>query len=72
MAAGVIFMQWESYVGETDGHSFFAEEPLTFNSRQERLHQLGAGDRLCLVLGVTSQDARRPIIPQIASQASVR
>jgi hypothetical protein len=31
MAAGVIFMQWESYAG---GAAFFASEPLTFNSRR--------------------------------------
>jgi hypothetical protein len=49
MAAGVIFMQWESYVGGTNGSPFFGEELLTFNTRQERLHQLAAGDRLWLV-----------------------
>jgi hypothetical protein len=49
MAAGVIFMQWDSYVGGPDGPPFFAEDPLTFNTRQERLHQLAAGDRLWLV-----------------------
>ena len=37
MAAGVIFMQWDSYVGGPDGRAFFSEEPLTFNTRQERL-----------------------------------
>jgi hypothetical protein len=49
MAAGVIFMQWDSYVGGANGPPFFAEEPLTFNTRQERLHRLAAGDRLWLV-----------------------
>jgi hypothetical protein len=33
MAAGLIFMQWESYAGGADGRGYFAEEPLTFNSR---------------------------------------
>jgi hypothetical protein len=49
MAAGVIFMQWDSYVGGPAGPAFFAEDPLTFNTRQERLHRLAAGDRLWLV-----------------------
>jgi hypothetical protein len=49
MAAGVIFMQWDSYVGGPDWPPFFSEEPLTFNTRQERLHRLAAGDRLWLV-----------------------
>jgi hypothetical protein len=49
MAAGVIFMQWDSYVGGTNGPAFFADEPLTFNTRQERLHHLAVGDRLWLV-----------------------
>jgi hypothetical protein len=49
MAAGVIFMQWDSYAGGPDRPPFFSEEPLTFNTRQERLHRLAAGDRLWLV-----------------------
>jgi len=49
MSAGVIFMQWENYVGGKGGASFFSQEPLTFNSRQERLHQLVPGDHLWLV-----------------------
>jgi hypothetical protein len=49
MAASVIFMQWDSYAGGTSAPPFFAEEPLTFNTRQERLHHLAAGDRLWLV-----------------------
>jgi hypothetical protein len=49
MAAGVIFMQWESYVGGKEVTALFKEEPLTFNSRQERLHRLAPGDRLWLV-----------------------
>jgi hypothetical protein len=49
MAVGVIFMQWDSYVGGPNGPPFFAADPLTFNTRQERLHRLAAGDRLWLV-----------------------
>jgi hypothetical protein len=49
MAAGVLFMKWDSYVGGSNGLPFFSEEPLTFSTRQERLHQLTAGDRLWLV-----------------------
>jgi hypothetical protein len=49
MSAGVIFMQWESYVGRTAAQAFFSERPLTFNTRQERLHQLHPGGRLWLV-----------------------
>jgi hypothetical protein len=49
MAARVIFMQWDSYSGGANGPPFFAEDPLTFNTRQERLHRLAAGDRLWLV-----------------------
>ena len=49
MAAGVVFMQWDSYAGGAGGPAFFAQEPLTFNSRQERLHRLAPGDRLWLV-----------------------
>jgi hypothetical protein len=49
MAAGVIFMQWDSYAGGTNGPPFFAQGPLTFNTRQDRLHRLAAGDRLWLV-----------------------
>src|SRR5262245_24617331 len=49
MAAGVIFMQWDSYAGGANGPPFFSEDPLTFNTRQERLHRLAPGDRLWLV-----------------------
>ena len=49
MADAAIFMQWESYIGTTGSRAFFSHEPLTFNSRQERLHQLSEGDRLWLV-----------------------
>jgi len=49
MAAAVIFMKWESYKGGKDNAGFFTDEPLTFNSGQERLHCLAPGDRLWLV-----------------------
>jgi hypothetical protein len=42
-------MQWESYVGAIGAPAFFTDQPLTFNSRQERLHRLSPGDRLWLV-----------------------
>jgi hypothetical protein len=44
MAAGVLFMQWDSYAGAAGAPPFFAEEPLTFSTRQERLHRLSAAD----------------------------
>jgi hypothetical protein len=49
MAAGVIFMQWDSYAGSSNGPAFFSQGPLTFNTRQDRLHRLAPGDRLWLV-----------------------
>jgi hypothetical protein len=49
MAAGVIFMQWDNYVGTSGTLPFFSEATLAFNSRQERLHRLTGGDRLWLV-----------------------
>jgi hypothetical protein len=49
MSSAVIFMQWESYESETGQPVFFQQDPLTFNSRQERLHKLSEGDRLWLV-----------------------
>jgi hypothetical protein len=49
MASAVIFMQWDSYESEAGEPVFFRHEPLTFSSRQERLHKLGQGDRLWLV-----------------------
>jgi hypothetical protein len=49
MPSAVVFMQWESYVGDGATPPFFHAEPLTFNSRQDRLHRLQPGDRLWLV-----------------------
>jgi len=46
MASAVIFMQWESYQKGPNNRPFFEQEPLTFNSRQERLHKLLPGKRL--------------------------
>jgi hypothetical protein len=45
----VIFMKWDSYTGSSGEPAFFSQDPLTFNSQQERLHQLEEGDRLWLV-----------------------
>jgi hypothetical protein len=49
MAAAITFIQWHSYIGGPDEPPFFSYDPLTFNTRQERLHRLAAGDRLWLV-----------------------
>src|SRR5207302_320444 len=49
MASAIAFIQWESYAAGRDGRGFFAAEPLTFNSRQERLHEVSVGERLWLV-----------------------
>jgi hypothetical protein len=49
MAAGIIFMQWGSYQSDSGSPVLFSQQPLSFNSRQERLHQLSTGDRLWLV-----------------------
>jgi hypothetical protein len=49
MAGGIVFMQWESYQSNSGAPIFFEQEALTFNSRQERLHQLSQGNRLWLV-----------------------
>jgi hypothetical protein len=49
MSSAVIFMQWDSYESETGQPVFFRNDPLTFNSRQERLHNLGENDHLWLV-----------------------
>jgi hypothetical protein len=43
MAAAVVFVQWDSLNG------WFARDPLSYNSRQARLHDLGTGDQLWLV-----------------------
>jgi hypothetical protein len=49
MSAGIAFIHWENYRSSQSGNNLFDKEPLTFNSRQERLHRLMAGDRLWLV-----------------------
>jgi hypothetical protein len=49
MPSGIAFIQWENYQSKKHGKSLFEKEPLTFNSRQQRLHKLTAGDRLWLV-----------------------
>lgn len=49
MASAVIMMQWSSYIGQAGARGFFDVEPLTFNSRQARLHELGKNDVLWLV-----------------------
>jgi hypothetical protein len=49
MASAIAFIQWDSYRNGVDGRGFFAADPLTFNSKQERLHLLGTDDHLWLV-----------------------
>jgi hypothetical protein len=49
MPAAVIFMQWDNYTGTAHQRSFFSEDALTFNTRQDRLHRLAAGDHLWVV-----------------------
>ena len=49
MADAIAFIQWDSYAEGTEGRGFFAAKPLTFNSRQERLHNVSVGGRLWLV-----------------------
>ena len=44
-----MFVQWESYSGDSGTQSLFSSDPLTYNSKQERLHQLAEGDQLWLV-----------------------
>src|SRR5438309_822314 len=49
MPGAIAFIQWENYSPCPSGSGFFAQEPLSFNSRQDRLHALQPGGRLWLV-----------------------
>jgi hypothetical protein len=49
MASAVIAMQWDNYTGTNAEPGIFRRQPLSFNSRQERLESLCPGDRLWLV-----------------------
>lgn len=49
MTSAITFIQWDNYEKGLDGRSFFESDPLTFNSRQERLHLLKPEDGLWLV-----------------------
>jgi len=49
MPDAVSFIDWANYEGGTSNPSLFGYEPLSFNSRQKRLHDLCPGDRLWLV-----------------------
>src|SRR5207248_11051990 len=71
MAAGIIFLQWESYAGVGNGSPFFSQDPLTFNTRQERLHQLAPGDRLWLVTRCP-QDGQYYLVAALAIAALTR
>ncbi len=49
MASAVAFVQWRSYQTGLGGHGLFSDDPLSFNSQQERLRDLRPGDNLWLV-----------------------
>ncbi len=49
MADAICFIGWESYSSGVDGRGFFAQEPLSFNSAQARLHQVEIDNRIWLV-----------------------
>src|SRR5262245_51846606 len=49
MDTALVFMQWDNYEAAPEKPLLFCDAPLTFNSRQERLHKLCPGDRLWLV-----------------------
>ncbi len=49
MPGGAAYIQWDSYKTGPGGRGFFLDDPLAFNSRQERLHSIGVGQRLWLV-----------------------
>ncbi len=49
MPSAVLFIQWDNYAGAPGSAPIFSVDPLTYNSRQPRLHELAPGDRLWLV-----------------------
>lgn len=49
MPSAIAFIRWDNYTYGEDGQGFFEANPLTFNSRQERLHALKPDDKLWLV-----------------------
>ncbi len=49
MPDAVCFIDWKSFNQGPDGCGFFSQNPLTFNSRQSRLHEVGDGDHIWLV-----------------------
>lgn len=49
MPDAVCYIGWDSYAHAQDRRGFFAQDPLSFNSRQPRLHQVAPGDHLWLV-----------------------
>jgi hypothetical protein len=49
MQCAVLCIQWDNYAGTGGGAPLFAANPLTYNSRQPRLHDLAPGDQLWLV-----------------------
>src|SRR5258708_1210382 len=49
MADALAYIQWDSYKSGIRSNGFFADEPLTFSSRQERLQRVAIGEPLWLV-----------------------
>ena len=49
MADAICFLGWENYVGASNAAAFFSQEPLSYNSRQARLHEVQPGDHVWLV-----------------------
>ena len=70
MADAVAFINWDSYVSGPDGRGFFAQEPLSYNSRQERLHEIEPGD--CLWLVSRDPDNRQYYIVAVLRVAELR
>jgi len=49
MASAVVAIQWDNYAGSAGTTALFDQDPVTFNSRQDRLHTLSVGDTLWIV-----------------------
>lgn len=49
MPSAVLAIQWDNYAGTAESPGLFSIEPLAYNSRQSRLHELSPGDKLWLV-----------------------
>lgn len=49
MPDAICYLSWENYVCGPNGRGFFLQEPLSYNSRQPRLHEIEPGDHVWLV-----------------------